>query len=375
MACAGLAACRARSGEVSGLLSAAKITPGDADLWQRAGLKLVESDPRRAMSYMEKAVRLNPRNANALLGIGFLNEKSGKSNDAEQYYLSATRVSKRYKPYSSLAAFYFREDRQSLFWAWAVQAAAIDSANLETLFRMAHLVSQSSREIPSQLKLESQGALNSYLMFLLREGSLENVANVAEKLDFTAPHIELLLNACDRLLDAGRPADAVRIWNRLGVHGGAAFTRLQPLHGIMLVNGTFRPAPMRGFNWRSNKTPEVTVKMREPSGFRVEFSGKQAEAGTILNQPLALIPGLKYRLRFRADVSDLPSVDGLQWAIVAGKELRTRGAWSSHVPEGIFEFQAPAEPATLVLRYDRIPGTVRLRGSFTLLFAELKRLP
>src|SRR5262249_5870644 len=160
-----------------------------------------------------------PRDANALIGLAVLREKSGDFQAAEQSYQAATRVSKRYRSYASMAMFYFREDRQSLFWAWEAKSVAVDAANPEAMFRMSLQISQSHREIPLQLKLESQGALTSYLTFLLREGSLENVADVAQKLDLRAAHQELLLTACDRLLDAGQTDDAARIWNRLGAYG------------------------------------------------------------------------------------------------------------------------------------------------------------
>ena len=360
MSYAGRAELSARSGQLSGLLAAAELTPGDSDLWRRAGLKLLEMDPVGARIYLEMAVRLNPRDADAILGLGFLSEKASNIDSSEQYYTAAARISRRFRPNYSLAAFYFREDRHSLFWVWAAKTASIGAANLETLFRMAHLISTVPNEIPTQLNLESQHSLTSYVGFLLREGGLENLANTAERIDATGPNRDLLLTACERLLDAGRTADAFRIWKRLDTGASA------------LVNGKFLPAPMRGFNWRSSGASGVTVAMLEPSGFRIEFSGKQAESGHILTQPLRPLSGRKCQLRYRADISNLPFTDGLEWAVVKGNEVRARAAWSAGSPEGTFEFQPPAEGTSLVLRYERSLGTVRLRGSIILSAADLK---
>jgi tetratricopeptide (TPR) repeat protein len=174
----GLANMLAHSGEIASLLSAAKLTPDDASLWQRAGLKLLEIAPDRAHAYLERAFQLNPRDADALLGLAFLREKSGKIIEAEPYYLEATRVSRRYRPNYSLATYYFRHDRPALFWPTAARVAAIDRANLENLFRIAHLMSDSPRQVPALLKLGSQHARTSYLTFLLKEENLDKIASL-----------------------------------------------------------------------------------------------------------------------------------------------------------------------------------------------------
>lgn len=377
----GLANIIARSGEIASLLSAAKLTPDDASLWQRAGLKLLEIAPDRAHEYLERAIQLNPRDADALLGLAFVSEKSGQAREAEMYSLKATRVSRRYRPNYSLATYYFRQDSPALFWATAARAAAIDRANLENLFRVAHLMSDSPRQVPGLLKLESQHARTSYLTFLLQEenldkmDSLANLDDAAQRIHATALHQDLLLAACERLLDAGRTVDAARIWNRLGAEGGAAFTRLDPSCGPALANGAFLPAPMRAFNWRSSGAAEVTLHPHQPSGLRIEFSGRQAEAGTVLNQPLLLLPGARYRLTYRSDVSGLSSTEGLHWAVVAAQQIRARSPWGTGSSAGAFEFHAPREPASLVLLYARSPGTVRMRGSLILQSAELQCLP
>jgi hypothetical protein len=249
------------------------------------------------------------------------------------------------------------------------------------LFRVAHLMSDSPRQVPALLKLESQHARTSYLTFLLKEenldkiASLDNVVDVAQGIHATALQRDLLLTACERLLDAGRTADAAHIWNRLGAEGGAAFTRLDRNCGPALANGTFLPAPMRAFNWRSNGAPEVAANLLTPSGLRIEFSGRQAEQGTVLNQPLLLLPGAKYRLTFRSDVASLSSTEGLQWAVVAAQQIRSRSPWGTGSGAGAFEFHAPREPASLALLYARSPGTVRMRGSLILQSAELQCLP
>jgi hypothetical protein len=364
-----LAAFHAGHGTVSSLLLAARITPGDAEPWQQAGLKLLATDSSQARICLNRAVHLNPRAADALLGLAFLSEASGSARAAEQHYLAAVAVSKRFKPSYALTAFYFREDRMPLFWTWAARTAAIDAADPAMLFQLAHMASSSP-----PLKLESQHALTAYLLFLLREGNLENVAETALKIDLTKANLDLFLTACERLLDDGKVADAAKIWNRLGPYG-AAFTHLDPLNGSAAANGSFLPAPMRAFNWRSNRTPEIIVSMLEPSGLSVVLSGRQPESGTILNLPLLLLPGRAYQLRFRADVTGLASTNGLQWAVVAGKQIRHRGDWINNSPEGTFAFIAPAESAHLVLRYERIPGTLRLRGLLILRAAELRAIP
>jgi hypothetical protein len=132
---------------------------------------------------------------------------------------------------------------------------------------------------------------------------------------------------------------------------------------------------MRAFNWRSSGGPEVTLNLLHPSGLRIEFSGRQAETGTVLNQHLLLVPGATYRFTYRSDVSGLSSTEGLQWAVVAGRQLRGRSFWdTTPSAAGAFEFRAPPDAASLELRYERPPGTVRTRGSLFLQSAELQCL-
>jgi hypothetical protein len=121
--------------------------------------------------------------------------------------------------------------------------------------------------------------------------------------------------------------------------------------------------------------PEVRVDAVESSGLRIEFSGEQPETGAIINQPLWLLPERRYQLHYRSAQSGLSSPEGLQWALLAGNQLVAIAPWRKGSLEGWFDFDAPAKPSRLILRYARSPGTVRLRGSLTLLSAELKCLP
>jgi hypothetical protein len=372
---AGTAAFRGSAGDVSSLLRATDVTPSDASLWRRAGLKLLEADPERARTYLHRAVQLNSWDADALLGLAFLSEKSGEIAGAERYYRVATQVSRRFKPQYALAAFYFRQDRRSFFWAPASMAAAVPSADLQRLFLIAHQVSDHPREVSRLLKLESQHSLASYFTFLLTDGHLDQLAEIGDRIEPFGAQRDLLLNACERLLDAGRMADAAQLWNRLGKHGNQAFTHIDPYNGHALANGAFLPAPMRGFNWRSYGMPGTRVNTVEPSGLRIEFSGEQPQNGGIINQPLWLLPERRYQLHYRSGQSSLSSPEGLQWALLAGNQVVAIAPWRNGSLEGSFEFDAPAEPSRLILRYVRSPGTVRSRGSLTLQYAELICLP
>lgn len=62
-------------------------------LWSRLAMQLHDIDPKRALTYYERVIKMDPRNNVLLLALGDLYEKLGRREDARSCYrnLSLTR--------------------------------------------------------------------------------------------------------------------------------------------------------------------------------------------------------------------------------------------------------------------------------------------
>jgi hypothetical protein len=110
-------------------------------------------------------------------------------------------------------------------------------------------------------------------------------------------------------------------------------------------------------------------------GLRVSFSGRQPEQCDLLWRYVALEPGRKYRLRVKYR---MPAPDaGLRWEVLAdGKDLLEGAGALRDAGDGekTLDFEVPAEAGLgrLLLRYERVKGTVRVEGDAEIAMVELK---
>jgi hypothetical protein len=61
-------------------------------LWSRLAMQLHDIDPKRALAYYEKAIKMDPRNNVLLLALGDLYEKTGRREDARSCYRNLSLV-------------------------------------------------------------------------------------------------------------------------------------------------------------------------------------------------------------------------------------------------------------------------------------------
>jgi hypothetical protein len=292
--------------------------------------------------------------------------------EAERYLLKAARISHRLKPRLALASFYYRAQRSEPFWQAAAAAAAVKAADLTPVFQLAARMEPSPSRTATLLDLGSGPALAKYLAFLLYRPSESRVSALALQLYPVSEFHELLLAACDRLIQAGRTAEAIAVWNRL-----SGKTVLDPGLGLSLTDGGFELRESGGFNWIISRSDGAGVAPISPSGLRIEFSGHQAERLTLLEQFTPVMPGRRYRLVFHYRTSGLSGATGLRWvALAPGAPDGVSSQPIEPVDEGIshFDFQTGAETDLLwlALTWQREAGMTRIEGKLTLLRAELR---
>jgi hypothetical protein len=364
---------------LAGAWRAARLAWADI-LYQRGGepniRRAIALEPERAeyalaLGDLERAARLNPRDSATLIELGVRAEMRGDTAGAERRLLDAARVDRTYAPRWALANFYFRRNDAGRFWLWAARAAKMSYGDTGPLFRLMWDLGgpEANRHIPPRPDLERQ-----YLAFLLSTGRLDDApAGAAPLLARRAPEDRPpLLAYCDRLIAAGRAAQAASVWNALepreafGARAG-------------LVNGAFRTPPAsRGFDWRLPSIPGVAAAL-DRGALRIEYTGDQPERCEALYQYLLLTPGRAYTLRWEYRTAGIAPDTGLRWRVLDGPAVlaESSGLSSGEWTAGALRLDTPASinAPRLVLLYQRAPGSTRIEGALWLRNVGLEAAP
>ena len=159
-----------------------------------------------------------------------------------------------------------------------------------------------------------------YLSYLVSHGPLEAILPAVRKVmeEDRKADVPMLVDACDRLLDNQRAADALEVWNRLAQKRDIPLGTVGADAGSVLTNGTFASAPSsRGFDWRLPAVDGVSASGEEKSGgLRLTFSGSEPERCEVLGQFLPLRENTPYELKFTYRTSGIEPGAGLRWRVV-----------------------------------------------------------
>jgi tetratricopeptide (TPR) repeat protein len=373
------------------LTRASQLVPDAAPYWlQSAALREVEQpdDPSIA-SDLNRALLLNPRSADAWMARAVRGEIAGNPDAAERDYLAATQIDHRYKPAWALANFYLRQQRTEDFWRWArrclevVEPRRLEPAsyNPAPVFDLAWQVTQTPAEIRRRLIPPRHFILVDYLEYLGERNRADAGAAVA--VDLTAlgdPDDNYhLLNFCERLINMGKGAPAMQIWNAMIDHATIHAEPLDPAHGQLLTNADLkRPFERVGFDWRMPPAEGVLQNHFLDTGeVRFEFSGDQPEGVLTFYQSIPVVPDTTYRLTFRYRTPGMEHANGLNWqlwdnvaqrAIPVTCQLTANPEWSA----GEARFTTPKGVSVLRLGlvYQRATGSTRIQG--TAVFTDFK---
>jgi hypothetical protein len=346
-----------------GLHAAAGLTPDNADIWRERARAAAGADPATAATLFEHTLLLNPADAGARIALGLLAESAGQLENAERHLRAASALSRRVKPQLALAYFYARHGPVEEFWSAANRAAAIEGADLQPLFAVAHAVVPDPAQVAASLQLSSQPAIAAYTKFLLGRPDAAPLAGVALRLDASPAHRDLLLAVTGRLLREGSADSAVRLWNRL--YPGS----LDPAAGRSIVNPDFAPGDGAGFDWRH--TPAFGLTLRRAAGdLRVEFTGRQPESAVLIEQDIPVLPRRAYRLSWAGTQTGNPIRSGLVWTLGHSRRAPIP-ATPDAAGSTAFETARGETILRLALEYQRPPGTTRLEGVLNLQSIEL----
>jgi hypothetical protein len=368
------------TGVSAAVAGARELAPGNATYFTAA-----EDYSERPV--LEAAVALDPYYARGWIELGLGAELAGDTARAEHLLLEAARVDKTYEPRWTLANFYFRRgDRQGL-WRWAKQSLGIAYQDQTPLFRLCWRMTSDPAEILSGAVPAQPRILAQYLSFLIQREDLDAAEAVGDLLAPQAGEAEtpVLLLYCERLLQKGQDRPSLRFWNTLCLRHQIDRQPLQPGCGVSLTNGDFSALPLQvAFDWRLQHAEGIafSVPAGPPGGLRASFSGRQPEAGRVLEQVLPLLPARRYRLRFRYRTEGIAAGSGLRWEVArlsGGGECSASSAdlsgedWKQEE----FDFTTPPDKglARLALSYRRASGTTRIEGSVWLRTVSLDFAP
>jgi hypothetical protein len=382
------------SGDLATVQQSIRLAPFDTRPLLRKATLLAALNPASGEdnTILQRAIALNPRDGEAWLALGLKAEMLGDPALAEKHLLHAAELDHTFKPAWTLANFYVRSGDQQKFWYWIrICIDLVEPRNAELLtfdprpmFALCWNVTDDAGLILERAIPRKHFILRAYLNYLefadrfnAALPAARALFPMAEKLDYG-----VLMDLCNHLITAKNTSAAVEVWNAMALRKVIGHSPLNPAEGISLSNGDLRIAPtQQGFDWRFVQPAGIYETYSATTPFlRLDFDGDEPEHGEVLAQVIPLSPGRRYRFEYLHETSDLSGpATGLRWAMAptGTGEILVRETSGNAEERSSFEFTAPVDRdlVTFVLRYDRVPGTVKIKGSFKLLRAELRMLP
>ncbi len=359
----------------------------------------LENDGRQkeAEAAWERAVSVDPRDAESWIRLGLLQENRGLIADAEGSFLRAAAVSNTWYPRWAMVNFYLRHERTADARKWARLALERGSDDVVGLFGMLDRGGIGIEELLPR----NRRVLAKYIEYRLRtpdggvpEQAARALAGLIPDAPATWPGAEppgwarrgdpcnswertLLFAVADRLLDAGDGRGAVAYWNEL------AARKIVPEQwnaALPVVNGRFRNAPGGGgLDWRLASVPGVEIRADPDSGeVAVSLDGHQPQGADLVMERVFLPAGVPFRVAVESRTAGLGGQNGLEWQVrdvrgvpLASVPVRPSDEWMRS--GGAVAAAAEDRVVQLVLLYRRVVGTVRAEGSARFRFAIMER--
>jgi tetratricopeptide (TPR) repeat protein len=264
----------ARKRTLAGSERAIAFTPGQAAYYYQFAALASDTDPKGALTALERAVALNPFDSRSWIELGLRVEMEDRAGAAERYLLRAAEVDKGYLPRWSLANYYLRRGDEAKFWFWSKAAASMIYDDPAPLFRLCGRIAEDGNLI-DRLEIRRPDLQSAYISYLLSLGRVELIGPSARRLleQGRPKDVPLLLSACDRLIAAKSVDDALAIWNGLARTRRIPFQALAPDAGSIFANDDFTPPPVsQGFDWHVPTVGGISVSREDrPRGCASAF--------------------------------------------------------------------------------------------------------
>jgi hypothetical protein len=370
-----------RHNTLDSVREAVALDPGSAAYHELLAEHLLDAGKLQG-NELTTAVELSPMDSHYWIRLGFEEEAEGDNAGAERDLLKAAAIDRMYGPRWALMNYYFRQGNQDQFWIWTKSALKMSYGDLTPIFRLCWLMSQDEAQIRSVIPVR-RNVLVQYLEYLIQNGHADAAAPVAQNAAELASTVDVstLMGYCD--FSAGRnDSSALAVWNTLCRRKLLPFQALDPTAGGSITNGNFSVIPTEhGLDWRIPPVEGVSVQP-DANGIKIIMSGKQPEECSVLIETIPLSQGREYRLRYEYASAMKGVIPGLHWIVRASasqqQTLAQSDAFTTGADWNAGQMNVAAgsnNSATLILHYQRAPGTVRWQGDVTirLVASELVR--
>lgn len=352
--------------------AAIRVEP-DAQIYY---MHLAQFDDVHAVELLEKAIALDPYNAETRIELGLRFEAAGDYPKAEKLLLDAFSVDHTYLPRWSLANYYFRRDNEPAFWKWAREAAAMPSDEIAPLLELCWRISPDAGKISAAIGNDKPEFLRQYLDFLLVKGQFAAAGDVAGRLVKSGERDAdraLMLSVVNQLVAANDATDAQALWRMLTEQRWIEADATTPNN----ANFARPPLPV-SFDWALIELPGLH-SWPGTTGLQTEFTGTEPEECSVAEQFLVLAPG-SYTLTYSFYTTDIHPGTGIHWQIFdakSGAVLAVSQDMSSEGPkEASVAFSVPNNESLVRLRlgYQRTLGTPRVSGILVVTSTHLQRV-
>ncbi len=395
----------ARLDTPASLERASQLMPANADYLTREAVLIDALNPGVSLpdERLRRALELNPRLSDAWMARGLRFEMQGNAAQAEKDLLEAVHVDGTFKPAWTLANFYLRQGDENKFWPMAqrclrlIEPHRADSQgyDAEPVFDLCWRMSDSAPTIQARAIPQHPFVQLQYVAYLVGHANADGAITAwnafrtgtgSPKSGHLSPaDLPIVLGYVDFLIAQTREAEAMSAWNTAIEQGLFVGDALAPEKQRSLTNGNLSRRPLdRGFDWRLPSAQSLTTKYFESEALlRFGLDSDEDEHVELAWQPVPVMPGRRYELRFqyrveKASPPERAAYDpaaGLHWRIFDTRDVKTlteipsqSGALNSaEWAPGSMAFSSGPQSrlGRLSLRYDRVNGTTRFKGSLS----------
>jgi hypothetical protein len=350
------------------------IVPDEARYYLRLA-QLSDSNPE---PLLERALKLNPFDAETLIDLGVDAELRGDFPRAEASLVEAARLDSTWLPRWTLLNYYFRRGNEKEFWIWTARAtsSASDRRDFTPLFRLASRLASDPGSGPSaiiRVLPDHPAPLRQFVTYLLETGATQSLEETATRLlvcGVPGNDRPFVFWAIEGFLNHHQPDPAVHLWTKLRERGW-----IRNDAGI----GFADPPLDSSLDWRYKDVAGVTRSLGSDGRLRLEFSGQQPEETGLLERYAPVRPGVKQRAEWKYRIDHAAGVEpevepGVEWEIesLAGATLAgSRLESGDQEREGSVEFIPRESIVRIRLLYRRAPGTARISGAVDLMPARV----
>jgi hypothetical protein len=361
---------------VYNLERAVKLDPSNADYHMRLG-GLYEYSPLdlqlgKAEEHFRRATHLDPYDPQTWLDLAAAMQFQGRLGEAETCLRRVHLLAPNLPAYQwPIANFYLLQgNTDEAFRHFRVVLAGTAQYN-SNVFSLAWKATDDAEKILQQLIPERVTTEISYLNFLVSQRRLDEAQAVWKRIvagreefspDRSSPYI-------DSLVGARRAEEAYQVWTDLQKKGLIRYSSL-PSEKNLISNGDFEDELLNfGFAWRIVPVEDVyagpdTSTYHSPShAFLIQFSGKQNLLYQHVYQYVKVSPGHSYRLQAFMKTEGITTDSGPRLEVYdpynpAALDKLTddlTGSSDGWMPL-LLDFVAGAKTELIVVRLTRLPS-------------------